>query len=275
MRDESTASFEPTIKEKIMALMKHHNANAYYILRELDASGFDFLRLWRGREEAEIYFGLDSIVHLATIAYLKRNSRYNNQSGYFEYAYYMGNEELVYVPTKDVFPSEAMLAIIPNAIKQQTISRYIAKGSDQFTNTDGIYGLLREWMGFCYGMQAYDSLFEYFQGSHEFEQFVLNETIGKQGLAIKYFILCYLVYARRHRTSVYTQIMDNKAFCSVYKKLDQMYDETVELFDSKKRFFDNELKKYIERLERPYNLFLGEINMDLYQETHRMLYANG
>jgi hypothetical protein len=211
-----------------LKLLARYCPNGFTLVQELmKIYDFDILHFYRSG--ASISEELNVVVHEGCHAYthFKESNRYS---------FYIDRKETIVLKLTDVFPSSEIAGVIPAKLRTSCYTDYIIKSSANLsTQSDGVYGLLDEFNAYYHGTLASCDLFEYYKK----EVFKDNPKVFFDYLwgvnytaytyyEFKYFIFEYLIYAQSRYPKSYKQIMDNKEFVGVFRKLDRLYAALLE-----------------------------------------------
>jgi hypothetical protein len=160
-------------------------------------------------------------------------------------------DETIMVPGTATFPSveagPAMLSVLQNTQRFQT---YIAEARlEHSTQQHGIYGLLNEFTAYYVGNRtAYDMIVHLAKKSKLDGWAWLEHITGISGTLTAHqefrgFILSYLLFARKNRPGIYSEIMANSNLSKAYVALEAAHS------DLDRRWFEY-LPKLVGHLEQ-------------------------
>ncbi len=204
-------------------LKKYDKKNGYYILKKEISAGENISFYCYG----SFIDCIDTLVHEETHAYSMDYMKNR------KYAYFVGNQNTVYVGLTSVFNTKKMASSVPERLRTMRYSTYVGNPSSNLAaNSQGAYGLLNEFMAYRAGLNTMVNLYPYLvsqKASPSVWITYLNECENDM-LAyaeFKYYILQYLYYGKNHKTSVYNGIVKNTAFCKAYKKVESSYAKLI------------------------------------------------
>lgn len=257
--DVSAATKIPSINSKVTVknvqnLLKKYDPDGAYILQKQIQAGSDILVWFSGGDR--ILDSVETAVHEETHGYSDFYAR-----NFGETAYFVGNKKTIYVPYTKVYKSKKMAASIPKRLRTFRYDIYVAKPSAYLSsNVDGAYGLMNEFMAYRAGMKTSVSMFPYLKSQNAdwdtWQVYITSCENGRLAYAeFKYYILHYLYYAKNHYPDVYRGIVNNKAFCRAYKKLESSYAKLI-------KTYTEDLEKLESILEKPgYTLRISDENV--------------
>ena len=205
---------------------------------------------------------------------------------------YVGSKKSINVPITKVFRTVELADTIPARCRS---THYHYSGGDRFktyildesgvmlTDWDGVYGLLNEFGGYCWGMNSTVSMYKYrdkYEDTFEtWSSFITDGENNRLAYAeFKYFILHYLRYAKEHEPKVYKQILANARFCKAYRMIDERFAKEIKEYETQ---LDSVLKKlktaghpYSTKklvLRKQYNVMIKEIKKAGYQEIQKKI----
>lgn len=263
--DVSAATKIPPIDAKITTknvqnLLKKYDPDGAYILQKQMQAGDDILVWFSGG--GRILDSIGTAVHEETHGYSFFYAR-----NFGEMAYFVGNKQTIYVSQTKVYESKKMAASIPKRLRTFRYDTYVAKPSANLSsNVDGAYGFMNEFMAYRAGMNVSVSLFPYLESENAdwdtWQVYINSCENGRLAYAeFKYYILHYLYYAKKHHPSVYRGIVNNRAFCRAYKKLESSYAKL-------NKAYIKDLEKLKDILEKPgYTLEISDDGVMLEDES--------
>lgn len=280
--------------ENMLRILKAYNKDGSFLAGyALPRSGFvDFLTSYGYIEPgASAADSIDTVVHESFHEFAVPNIASNAGSVVEnEEKIYIGSKKSVRVVFTDVFRTKEMAKTVPARCRT---SHYGYKQGDRFStyvkdvnnnmasDYDGVYGLLNEFGGYCWGMDANNSLFSYrdrFADTTEtWGSFITEgESDMLAYIEFKYYILHYLYYARQHHPEVYKGIINNKNFRRAYrlteKRFSELIDEYEELLDeAADKLADNGYNLAVDELplRRQYNVMTKELNKSQYKAMQK------
>ena len=154
---------------------------------------------------------------------------------------YLGDRKAVTVKFTPVFYSSEMVPSIPKRCRSTTYGygsgdRFAAYIVDEpgmmDSNRDGVYGLLNEFTGYCWGLNATNRTFAYrdrfADDPNTWETFYVDgENDRLAYMQFKYYILHYMLYARQHHPAVYRKLVANDALRKAYRLIDKRFGDEV------------------------------------------------
>lgn len=231
-------------QKNIMNIMKKYDSNGAYILNNAIKNGDNILFWWSPGQR--ITDSIETAVHEECHGYTFMNAK-NSINGE---VIYVGNKKGIQIKFTQIYNTKKMAKSIPKELRLQRYDTYVAKPTANLSsNINGVYGLLNEFSAYCWGMNTNVSMYDYydnFEDTPKVWKNYLSMSGGSTQLAhmeFKYFILKYLIYAKKHYPKVYKGIVHNKAFVKAYKKTDKKFAKLV-------KQYNNRLKKIVKKLEK-------------------------
>lgn len=222
--------------ENALALLDGYDPDGAYLLRASQAGGSDFMFWFDG---SSLMDGLGVAVHEECHRYSHQNTHPKlviNQDGSYDHRwsanYYVGRGRHLEVWETEVFPSEKMAAGIPEALRTFRYDTYVGKGATTSSNSDGIYGLMNEFMAYCWGSNSNVSMYDYYltqpRTAGVWLEYVQNASGDYFAYAeFRYYILSYMLYAREHAPAVYSGILENTGLLEVFQAVDAKYASVI------------------------------------------------
>ena len=151
------------------------------------------------------------------------------------------------------------------------------------SNRDGVYGLLNEFTGYCWGLNATNRTFAYrdrfADDPNTWETFYVDgENDRLAYMQFKYYILHYMLYARQHHPAVYRKLVANDALRKAYRLIDKRFgDEVAEyeklLKQARTKTAKNGSTVYTYRLplRKEYNVLKKELKKSQYVQLQRIM----
>ncbi len=282
--------------KNVQNLLKKYDSDGAYILEKQRKAGSDILVWFSGG--SQILDFVVTAVHEETHGY-----SFNYARNFGETAYFVGNKKTIYVSHTKVFKSKKMASSIPKKLRTFRYNTYVAArpDADISSNIKGAYGLMNEFMAYRAGMNTSVSMFSYLESQNadwdSWQTYIVSCENGRQAYAeFKYYILHYLYYAKKHYPDVYKGIVNNRAFCRTYKKLESSYAKlnktytedleklknilekpgyTLEISDDDVMFSDEEGETGVGRFTEEYKALTEECGKKKYQSIHNVLVKRG
>ncbi len=208
-------------KKNVLALANACDKDAACILQNSVKKKRNILEWWNAGDS--LWSGMDTAVHEECHAYSFLNASYNS------IVIYLGNKKSIKVPYTSVYPSKKMASDIPKKLRTFRWETYVGKPiANLSSNVQGVYGLLNEFTAYCWGMHMTLSLYDYLKKnkatSWQWMTYINGCANGRLAYAeFKYYILHYLYYAKRHYSSIYKKIKNNKNFVKAYKSIEKKF----------------------------------------------------
>lgn len=231
----------PITQANVLALAKGTNADSAYILQYAVNRGEPILTWWQG--SSSLTAGMDTGVHESVHGYSFSEASINSE------AIYIGNQKSIRVPYTNVFRSKQMSTSIPKKLRTFRWDTYVGHPSANLaSDVYGVYGLLNEFMAYCWGMNAEMALFDYYKAQNATPQnwleFINGGANGRQSYAeFKYYILHYLVYAKQHYPSIYRGIIENRNFLNAYQTIERKYAKLITKYEKRLKDIKSLLEK--------------------------------
>lgn len=216
-------------KNNVLKILNRYDKDGAYILKKQIAKGDNVMRWFSGG--TAIADRVSTAVHEETHAY---SYSYRKKKGM---AYFVGKKKTVYVPRTKVYRTKKMAKSIPGNLRTFRYNTYVARPAKYLSsNVDGAYGLLNEFMAYRTGMNTSVSLFPYYAGQdadwNAWSGYIMECENGKLAYAeFKYYILHYLSYAKKHYPKVYKGMVNNRQFCTAYRKIESGYAKLIRQYE--------------------------------------------
>ncbi len=188
------------------------------------------------------------------------------------YAFYLNRRKTLLLRLRKVFCSSEIIYLIPAKFKKSRYRVYIeGKGfyKNNSTQVNGIYGLLDEYNAYYWTMKVMLGYYNYFKKKglnrknlYMFERLLISDY--KPWFEFRYYILTYLIHAKRKHPKVYKALMNDKQlrniftaiddnFFSLYKKLNNAI-KSFELYARKRKlknliYFNSICNDYIKTMQ--------------------------
>lgn len=173
-------------------------------------------------------------------------------------AYYAGNGIIIPVAETKIFPSNEMIQIIPEELRNTArFNTYINTSEKLSSVTDGIYGLMNEYTAYSWGMNNTISLYDYYKTyaktTDDWHQYIVDGANGRMAYAeFRYYILTYMLYAKEHYPDIYQSIVKNLELKRAFRVVDNLYTDNV-------RKYEDSLTDLSQRLSKDgYEVTIGE-----------------
>jgi hypothetical protein len=158
-----------------------------------------------------------------------------SMTGMYQYEYYAIDETLgILVPHGKTFPARELTNFIPSELRTSFFKIYIAPSSDnQATQNTGIFGLLGEYSAFFQDASFSFALFDYFNGLNnpnekDWQTFLWGiSTVHESYSQFRFWILSYLLYAKKEHPSVYEDILSNSGFKYAFSEIDKRFTALI------------------------------------------------
>jgi hypothetical protein len=151
------------------------------------------------------------------------------------YGYFINPMKEILVVQTSCFPSRDIAIDIPEALKIFRYEKYI--NSDYGAkDSDGIYDFLNEFNAYRMGTINNNELFRNYwpQAVSLWTPKILGELFTRNHdnylsyLEFKYYILTYLIHAKKSHPSVYRDVLANGGFCEAFFHIDKSYSTAVD-----------------------------------------------
>ncbi len=182
--------------------------------------------------EKGILEDISTVVHELTHAYvghpydeMVKNRICNDK----DYHIYPLSNQMILVPITQTFPSKMLASYIPSDRRTFRYNTYITGTSS--TQSEGIYGLLDEWHAYYRGAFTWFQLRNYYlnqiKSPHDWIGYLSDIYELTAYYEFKYFILTYLLYAKKNQPRIYEQIISNESFKKVFNYVDTEYGKLI------------------------------------------------
>jgi hypothetical protein len=109
----------------------------------------------------------------------------------------------------------------------------VGAGATPTANQYGAYGLINEFCAYYWGLQGTSSLMGYYRENAKeaavWQYYVKSLGNNMDAYAeFKYWILRYMVYAKKNYPSVYKELLNNEAFCNAYTAIETQFAALIE-----------------------------------------------
>ena len=279
-------------ESNILELIQAYDADGSFLTRSAMESDKDFYGMLITSyfpSESVALDNLDTVAHEAFHEFAIPKYMINNDT---EERIYIGNGKSVTVPFTDVFPSQEMAKSVPKRCRTATyhyrsgdrFKTYIVdKTGFQRSNVDGIYGLLNEFGGYCWGFHNNNNLYSYrdkFKDTAEnWNSFVMEGESDRLAYAeFKYYMLHYMYYAKTHHPDMYRQILANEKFRKAYRLIDHRFTKEIKDYEKKLSRVENKLDNndlsinddtFI--LRKQYKTMTNEVKKKQYSSIHKQM----
>ena len=226
----AVAFADPTIstEKQVLRTLKTYDDDGYYIVNTMKHEGDNIMLWWEG----SVFGDLDTMVHEEChgLSFL---------SGWNSEDIYVGNGKTVKVTYTDVFRSKKTARSVPKKLRTHRYEIYVAKpDANLASDVEGAYGLLNEFMAYCWGFNASVSLYNFVDKKYTCTDEVWLDYLTESAdvavayVEFRYFIEHYLYYAKMHNKAVYKGIVNNAKFKNALKKIDRKYAKLIKTYDS-------------------------------------------
>ncbi len=220
---------DPPTQENILSLLDAYDPDGAYIVREsarLDPSFDPLVWYFPGESVSE---GIGTVVHeeCHSISFVQLHCD----------DYYVGDGRSISVRNTDIFNSKEMIPMIPDRLKTFRYDTYIEDPDAPSSATDGVYGLLNEFMAYCWGMNCIVCLYDYYRdygGGETDAWFQYISSGGNIRLAygeFLYYILTYMLYAEANHPDIYEGIISNDDLRLAFTALESKYASVNRRFE--------------------------------------------
>ena len=287
--DQKSTVSEANIQKLLSAYDKD---GAYLTKYALDSDGSFFFML------TTMYFSpdaptedtLDTVSHEAFHEFAIPSYWFSDQGSE---RIYIGNKKSIKVNFTDVYPSKEMAKSVP---KRCRTAAYHYESGDRFktyivdvsgnqrSDVDGVYGLLNEFGGYCWGMNSNNKLYSYrdkFDDNFDtWESFISEGESDRLAYAeFKYYILHYMYYAKQHHPDIYRKILANAKFRKAYRLTERRFAKEISDYDKKLTKVQEKLRKGANInltndkliLRKQYNVMTKEVKKKQYADIQKAL----
>ena len=205
---------------------------------------------------------------------------------------YIGKKKAVTVKFTPVFFSREMVDSIPKRCRSTS---YHYPSGDRFavyvvdenglmdSDTNGVYGLLNEFTGYCWGLNANNKTFSYRQNfpydANTWEGFYSDgENDRLAYMQFKYYILHYMIYAKEHYPAVYKKLVANKSLTKAYRLVEKQfagevaeYEKLIKKASAKAASKGNTVYTVKLPLDKEYNALKKELKKTQYVKMHSIM----
>ncbi len=232
-------------EKNVLKILNRYDTDGAYIMKKQIQAG-DHILAWfpSGRR---IIDGINTAVHEETHAYSFQRAHWN--------AYFVGKKKTIHVPVTAIFHTKKMAESIPSRLRTFRYKTYVAKPSANLaSNVEGAYGLLNEFMAYRMGMSTTLSLYPYYTsqnaGWDAWQAYINSCENDKLAYAeVKYYILHYLSYAKKHYPKVYQGILGNRKFCQAYRSLESSFAKLISTYGKDLKKIQKLMKKQGRKME--------------------------
>lgn len=265
--------------KNVLALLDAYDADGAYLVRTVSQNGNDMLK-WALQEEniEHITDAIDTIVHESFHSYTVQRAPMNSED------IYIGNKQYTRVKYTHVFRSRKMGATIPKSLRTFRWETYVGRpDSNMASDVDGVYGLLNEFAAYYWGMHTQMALYPYYRDYHatpdQWGQFITSCANDRLAYAeFKYYILNYLVYAKKYQASDYNKIIKNTKFVSTYRSIEKKFASLNTQFEKRLKDIKNLLESqgYQVRYDNQYYYILKNgsgYGVGLFKDDYNKLIA--
>ena len=218
-------------RENVLAVMDAYDPADAAILRDALDRDDDFLQWFS--DGGSFLDEIGTCVHETFHGYCHRASSAPCRD------FYWGDGETRRVYLTEIFSSEKMAGTIPQKYRTLRFDTYITPGDEPIgSNISGIYGLMDEFNAYCRGMCAGVALFNCLKDQNaspeEWRQWVVDCESNQLAFAeFRYYILCYLTYAKGEYPQVYDGIVKNSDFIAAYSAVEKEFAEKIDLYNAR------------------------------------------
>ncbi len=196
-------------------------------------------------------------------------------------AFFITPEEIYLVKHTEVFSSHELARYTPKNLRTFRFGPYIyPKDTELGSQVNGIYGLMDEWNAYYHGTKmAYDLFDHYGELAKNNPQIYLEHIADLAGTyfayyEFKYYILQYMIHARRRYPDIYGELLTNHELRKAYGAIDQKYNGLIKDFELRLDQLSEQLNKETDPKEaylREGFYFIGRKGVGLFvDETNRL-----
>lgn len=208
-----------------------------------------FARYIQGKEADDLIKSLNTVVHEMTHGYTHKLTykilEERGEQPVFKTQYLaipISEEESILITETETFPSRKLAEVIPEALKTFRFKTYIkSKNPILSTQQSGIYGLLNEFSAYYHGTRTSYHTFKYYVNKSEtsnqdYLDYLsdVNSTRNAH-MEFKYYILQYLIYAKKHNREVYHGVVSNNEFKEAFQKIDALFFQLQQDYSNRRR----------------------------------------
>lgn len=210
-------------KNKVYDLVKVYDPDVYHILKTQEKNGDDFMAWYPGKN-MEFVANFEAAVHETYHGYLHSTAKSGCENVY-------AGGGVGYQPSRksvSYFKTEEMAKHIPQKLRTFRYADYVSEGSRLTANQYGMHGLMDEFSAYYWGLQVSSALMGYYKehgaDSLVWGSYAKNLGNGMNAYAeFKYWILNYMIYAKKNHKSVYNAILKDTAMCNAYTAIETQY----------------------------------------------------
>ena len=217
-------------KAEALSFVKKYDKDGYYLLKTMDGRGSDIMAWWDNG--VDVFDNIDTMVH-------EECHGYSFTSSFGVDSIYVGNKKSVRVADNGVFRSKKIAKSVPKRLRSSRFWTYVGRPSANLaSDVHGAYGLLNEFMAYCWGFNSQVKLYAYAKSFKVSDDLWLAYVEGSSNIALahaefRYFIEHYLYYAKKHDKTAYRSVVGNKAFKTALKKVDAKFASLVKTYDNR------------------------------------------
>jgi hypothetical protein len=214
------------------AWILRHGQNANHSWRDYVAGSSTFNEA-RNRLELVVHESLHIFTAETGKSYSRAPVPHDDRTQYNRlFHIYIGGGAFITVPLTNVYDTAEMADTIPEALRTVRYDEYVSSEAHplQSSRSDGVYGLLNEYVSYCWQLNNHTKLIR-FRG----ESIALQWGSYLNYMEFRYYILSYLLYAREHYPEIYEEIMGNAAFCRAFTTIDGLFAGFVQDYLAAKR----------------------------------------
>ena len=166
---------------------------------------------------------------------------------------YLGNGTFLNISITSVFDSAEMNDSIPEALRTGRFDQYLGENASPYMTSrqHGAYGLLDEFTAYCWGMDTYVKLYDYYKGTDAVRWG--NDTYVSYA-EFRYYILHYMLYARDNHPEVYQGILKNDAFRQAFSAIDERFGALISEWRASGHgnlYFEDRYQSLMTELQKP------------------------
>ncbi|WP_045114946.1 hypothetical protein [Microscilla marina] len=305
------------IKARAWQLLKKYDPNGYAIVKAYYdtpasfrigktsvslGSNIDFVAFMNGATDADIAKDLNTVVHeichlyTQRLAYqtLRKTPHLYNRNKHYS-LFFIHTQQSILVTQTQTFPSKEIAQIVPKDLQTFRFATYISPSQkSQGTQLEGVYGLLDELNAYYQGAKNSMNLYNYYIKETKqtpadwFNFFAELDATYYAYLEFKFYILKYMIWAKKRHQLVYMGILGNRSFKKAYNAIDKGFGELIEQYFALRKKILNQLKEkghkvreterytFIDNrgrgnFRKPYQLLKTELAKPAYQQVMRLL----
>jgi len=238
------------VEKKAMALLKKYDKDGYFIITEyrkapssyqFENSKMEFFKNNKfkhyidGTKTQDIVNSLGTVVHEMNHAFTGIYAYQKIKNNDYDYdCVYIKDKKYIIVKHTKTFPSKLIVKTIPKKLRTFRFKTYISKSpKTQSTQQTGIYGLLDEFNSYYQGTKTDFLMYDFYINETEgkikdWQHFMTNFDATYFAYAeFKFYILKYLMYAKKYEKDIYKDIIENNGFKKAFNAVDKEFSKLI------------------------------------------------